>query len=243
MRAGHLLRRRAGHRAQLLAAGAAPAPRWPAPTWRREVTTARAVHRPRRRASGGSRVAALDLGIKANTPRMLAARGIETHVLPATATIDELLERRARRGVPLQRPGRPGHRRPRRGADRARCCAAGCRCSASASATRSSAARSGFGTYKLPLRAPRHQRAGHRPHHRHGRDHRAEPRLRGRRAARRARRLPARRRPPVSHVCPNDDVVEGLDLRSTCRPSRCSTTPRRRPARTTPPTCSTASPT
>ncbi|MGH3909601.1 MAG: carbamoyl-phosphate synthase domain-containing protein, partial [Pseudonocardiaceae bacterium] len=28
------------------------------------------------------RVAALDLGIKSNTPRMLAARGIETHVLP-----------------------------------------------------------------------------------------------------------------------------------------------------------------
>ncbi|HEU5472814.1 MAG TPA: glutamine-hydrolyzing carbamoyl-phosphate synthase small subunit [Actinophytocola sp.] len=37
------------------------------------------------------RVAALDLGIKSNTPRMLAARGIETHVLPASATADELL--------------------------------------------------------------------------------------------------------------------------------------------------------
>ncbi|MGW5054656.1 glutamine-hydrolyzing carbamoyl-phosphate synthase small subunit [Actinokineospora sp. NPDC004072] len=37
------------------------------------------------------RVAALDLGIKANTPRMLAARGIETHVLPATSAIDDLL--------------------------------------------------------------------------------------------------------------------------------------------------------
>ena len=36
-------------------------------------------------------VAALDLGIKANTPRMLAERGIETHVLPATATLDEVL--------------------------------------------------------------------------------------------------------------------------------------------------------
>jgi carbamoyl-phosphate synthase small subunit len=35
-------------------------------------------------------VAALDLGIKANTPRMLARRGIETHVLPATATIDDV---------------------------------------------------------------------------------------------------------------------------------------------------------
>ncbi len=36
-------------------------------------------------------VAALDLGIKANTPRMLAERGIETHVLPADSTLDEVL--------------------------------------------------------------------------------------------------------------------------------------------------------
>jgi carbamoyl-phosphate synthase small subunit len=36
-------------------------------------------------------VAALDLGIKANTPRMMAERGIETHVLPARATLDEVL--------------------------------------------------------------------------------------------------------------------------------------------------------
>jgi len=36
-------------------------------------------------------VAALDLGIKANTPRMMAERGIEVHVLPSTATIDEVL--------------------------------------------------------------------------------------------------------------------------------------------------------
>jgi carbamoyl-phosphate synthase small subunit len=37
------------------------------------------------------RVAALDLGIKANTPRMLAARGIETHVLPVTASAQDVL--------------------------------------------------------------------------------------------------------------------------------------------------------
>ncbi len=35
-------------------------------------------------------VAAIDLGIKANTPRMLAARGIRTHVLPATSTIEQI---------------------------------------------------------------------------------------------------------------------------------------------------------
>jgi carbamoyl-phosphate synthase small subunit len=37
------------------------------------------------------RVAAVDLGIKANTPRMMAERGIEVHVLPATASIDDVL--------------------------------------------------------------------------------------------------------------------------------------------------------
>ena len=41
------------------------------------------------RADGQRRysVAALDLGIKAMTPRMMARRGIETHVVPATSTI------------------------------------------------------------------------------------------------------------------------------------------------------------
>jgi carbamoyl-phosphate synthase small subunit len=36
-------------------------------------------------------VAALDLGIKANTPRMMARRGITTQVLPAASTVDEVL--------------------------------------------------------------------------------------------------------------------------------------------------------
>jgi carbamoyl-phosphate synthase small subunit len=36
-------------------------------------------------------VAALDLGIKSNTPRQLVARGIEVHVLPSSSTIDDLL--------------------------------------------------------------------------------------------------------------------------------------------------------
>ena len=35
-------------------------------------------------------VAAVDLGIKSNTPRMMAERGIEVHVLPATTTLDEV---------------------------------------------------------------------------------------------------------------------------------------------------------
>ncbi|MBB5959108.1 carbamoyl-phosphate synthase small subunit [Saccharothrix tamanrassetensis] len=36
------------------------------------------------------RVAALDLGIKTNTPRMMAARGIEVHVLPLTSTYRDI---------------------------------------------------------------------------------------------------------------------------------------------------------
>ncbi|MFL6060721.1 MAG: glutamine-hydrolyzing carbamoyl-phosphate synthase small subunit [Marmoricola sp.] len=36
-------------------------------------------------------VAAIDLGIKANTPRMMSERGIEVHVLPATASMEDVL--------------------------------------------------------------------------------------------------------------------------------------------------------
>ncbi len=35
-------------------------------------------------------VAAVDLGLKANTPRMMAERGIDVHVLPATATLEQV---------------------------------------------------------------------------------------------------------------------------------------------------------
>jgi carbamoyl-phosphate synthase small subunit len=40
-------------------------------------------------------VAALDLGIKAMTPRRMAERGIETHVLPSTSTVEQVLATRA----------------------------------------------------------------------------------------------------------------------------------------------------
>src|SRR5690606_19385930 len=36
-------------------------------------------------------VAALDLGIKGMTPRLMAQRGIEVHVLPATASLEDVL--------------------------------------------------------------------------------------------------------------------------------------------------------
>ena len=55
-----------------------------------EVSTRRGYVVP---ATGQRRftVAALDLGIKAMTPRRLAERGIEVHVLPAAAGIDDIL--------------------------------------------------------------------------------------------------------------------------------------------------------
>ncbi len=58
-----------------------------------EVSTSQAYVVPASSTSQSPRfrVAALDLGIKANTPRMMAERGIETHVLPATATLDDVL--------------------------------------------------------------------------------------------------------------------------------------------------------
>jgi carbamoyl-phosphate synthase small subunit len=55
-----------------------------------EVTTSEPYVVP---AKGERRftVAAVDLGIKTNTPRMMALRGIEVHVLPAVSTIEEVL--------------------------------------------------------------------------------------------------------------------------------------------------------
>ncbi|GAA1577436.1 glutamine-hydrolyzing carbamoyl-phosphate synthase small subunit [Kribbella sancticallisti] len=55
-----------------------------------EVTAAEAYVVP---AEGDKRftVVALDLGIKSMTPKRMAERGIEVHVLPATATLEEVL--------------------------------------------------------------------------------------------------------------------------------------------------------
>jgi carbamoyl-phosphate synthase small subunit len=55
-----------------------------------EVSTAETYVVP---AQGEKRftVAALDLGIKSNTPRMMAERGIEVHVMPALSSVDEVL--------------------------------------------------------------------------------------------------------------------------------------------------------
>jgi carbamoyl-phosphate synthase small subunit len=87
-------------------------------------------------------VAALDLGIKTMTPYRMAERGIEVHVLPATATYDDV-----RRPAPTgcSTPTAPATPRPRPA--RSGCCRTpwptGCPTSGSASATSSSAGRSG----------------------------------------------------------------------------------------------------
>ena len=55
-------------------------------------------------------VAAVDLGIKANTPRMMAERGIEVHVLPAT--VDARGRARACSPTGCSSPTAPATRRP-----------------------------------------------------------------------------------------------------------------------------------
>ena len=185
-------------------------------------------------------VAAIDLGIKTNTPRNFARRGIRSHVLPSSATLR-----------PDRRPASP----------------TGCSCPTGPATrppptTSSSVTREVLGA-GIPLfgicfgnqilgralgrvdlqdgvRAPRHQRPGHRPRHRPGRGDRAEPRFRARGRGRRSSSTPrsARRR----SATPAPTTVSSRASNSlTGGRSRCSTTRRPRPARTTRSTCSTSS--
>ena len=90
------------------------AARWPGRALaERGRRTDAAVRRRPRIGERRSTVAALDLGIKAMTPHLMAERGIEVHVLPATRRpiarrAHAARARRPGRGVLLQRPGRPG---------------------------------------------------------------------------------------------------------------------------------------
>ncbi|WIY83896.1 glutamine-hydrolyzing carbamoyl-phosphate synthase small subunit [Propionimicrobium sp. PCR01-08-3] len=155
-------------------------------------------------------VAAIDLGIKSNTPRELSERGIEVHVLPASATFDEVI-RVAPDGVFFSNgPGDPatadhavelakqslGAKLPVFGI-----------CFGNQILGRAL----GFGTYKLKyghrgINQPVLDRASNRidiTSHNHGF----------------AVDVPRNEQVPtefgtveVSHICLNDDVVEGLDL-------------------------------
>ena len=156
----------------------------------------------------------LDLGIKANTPRMMAERGIEVHVLPATATLDDVLAVRPDGLFFSNGPGDPA------ADDRARssCC--------------SGALERGHALLRHLLRqpalrpgarasAPTSSKYGHRGINQPVMDRttgKVEVTAHNHGFA--VRRPAGRARPPtpygvatVSHVCLNDDVVEGLELR------------------------------
>ena len=125
------------------------------PCWSASGRAADDRRRPRRRghhpepyvvpavASKRFTVAALDLGIKAMTPRLLAQRGIEVHVLPATTTFERDASRLGADGVFFSNgPGDPASAEHEVARAPAGARARGSRSSASASATSCSAGRS-----------------------------------------------------------------------------------------------------
>ena len=205
-----------------------------------EVTHRRAVRGRRPRASTGSRsprsTSASSATRRGGWPRAAST----THVLPATSTVDDLLAVEPGRGVLLERPRRPGHRRPRRSAlARAvlRAPDAAVRHLLRQPDPRPGA---GFGTYKLRyghrgINQPVLDRATGKVEvtaHNHG--FAVDAPLDGPidtdvRRGRGQPRLPQRRR------------GRGAALPGRAGVHACSTTRRRRPARTTPTTCSTGS--
>ena len=165
-------------------------------------------------------VAALDLGIKAMTPTLLAQQGIEVHVLPATSTIEDIraVGEHGPDGVFFSNgPGDPATADAEVAVLRevldARIPFFGI-----CFGNQLLGPRAGLRHLQAQVRPPRDQPAGHGPHHRQGRGDRAQPRLRGDAPLDREVAAPADEadgtaygRVRVSHVCLNDDVVEGLE--------------------------------
>ncbi len=178
-------------------------------------------------------VAALDLGIKSMTPYRMAERGIEVHVLPATATLDEVLAVEPDGLFYSNGPGDPAATTSQvellQGALERRLPYFGI-CFGNQLFGRAL----GFGTYKLKY--------GHRGINQpvmdrttaQGRGDRPQPRVRGRRAARRGHhdavrrghgepRLPQRRRgrgPRAPRRGPVDGVLGAVPPRGGGRPAR-----------------------
>ncbi|MGH3445581.1 MAG: glutamine-hydrolyzing carbamoyl-phosphate synthase small subunit, partial [Nocardioidaceae bacterium] len=156
-------------------------------------------------------VAALDLGIKANTPRMLAARGIETHVLPATATLEQVRATGADGVFFSNGPGDPAATGQQVELLR-RVLEAGLPFFGICFGNQLFARALGFDTYKLTyghrgINQPVLDRTTGKVEvtaHNHGFAVRAP--LDG-------PTITPYGRATVSHVCLNDDVVEGLELR------------------------------
>ena len=154
----------------------------------------RGEHRPRpyvvrpQRRERASPVVAVDLGIKSMTPYRMAERGIEVHVLPATASFAEIAGAATRTGC--SSPTAPATRRPTDAAVERAARGAGRGHAVLRDLLRQPAVRPRARLRHLQarLRPPRHQPARDGPDHPQGRDHRPQPRLRRRRAARAARR-------------------------------------------------------
>lgn len=160
-------------------------------------------------------VVALDLGIKAMTPRRLAERGIETHVLPASASLDDVLAVRPDGLFFSNGPGDPATADPQvellqgvleRGLPFFGICFG----------NQLFGRALGFGTYKLGyghrgINQPVQDRSTGKVEvtaHNHGFA------IEWSTAAPAFEPVETRYgRAAVSHVCLNDDVVEGLELR------------------------------
>ena len=193
-------------------------------------------------------VAALDLGLKSNTPRMMAERGIEVHVLPATSTLEQVRAAGGGDGPDglfySNGPGDPAATTAQvellQGA-----LAAGIPYFGICFGNQLFGRALGFGTYKLKyghrgLNQPVMDRTTGKVEitaHNHGFAVRW-PQEGGATQSRR----PSARRP-----CRTSASTTASSRASSCGAttgswrSPCSTTPRPRPARTTPPTSSTAS--
>jgi carbamoyl-phosphate synthase small subunit len=181
-------------------------------------------------------VVAVDLGLKRATPRYLAQQGCEVHVLPATATPDDVLALEPDGVFFSNGPGDPattdGPVAVARACSTQRVPLFGI-CFGNQILGRAL----GLGTYKLRYGHRGVNQPVHGARHRAGARHQPQPRLRGRRADRRL----AGRHPygpvRVSHVDLNDDVVEGLELLEG-RAFSVQYHPEAAPGRTTPPGCS-----
>ena len=165
----------------------------------------------RRPATKRFTVAALDLGIKAMTPRRMAERGIEVHVLPATSTVDDVLRHRCR--TACSSPTAPATRPPptTRSSLTRRLLGRGMPVFGICFGNQLLGRALGLGTYKL--------RYGHRGINQPVQDRatgKVEVTAHNHGFAVDAPRDRAFDTPygaaEVSHVCLNDDVVEGLRL-------------------------------
>ncbi len=200
-----------------------------------EVSTTEPYVVPAGRGEKRFTVAAVDLGIKANTPRMMAERGIEVHVLPATSTLEDVLAVQPDGLFFSNGPGDPAATIWPGRAARGR---AGRRAALLRDLLRQPALRPGARLRHLQaqVRPPRDQPAGDGPYDGQGRGDRAQPRLRRRRPARgshrdevgpghREPRLPQRRRGRGLGAARRrgsaEELLGAVPPRGGGRPTRC----------------------